>query len=232
MQSRRRAFPAAALALGAVLALAGCDDDGDADGAEAPETAGVEQDAAGGDDAAETGGPVAAPTEPMELELVAGERSVTEDGSTIRIEGDRAAFLSPSGNIACVLTTESVTCQIFDKTFTPGAGEIVPDAVGSCGPAEANAMRTVAESAAWTCVSEDLTSDATLTAGGWWEPEVDRDTLEVDGERVAVLPYGQRLQVGSVYCDSSDSGVTCANPELDGRRFQLSRGSYAYDRNG
>ena len=49
--------------------------------------------------------------------------------------------------------------------------------------------------------------------------------------RVAVLPYGQRIQVGPVWCESSEAGVTCANPELNGRRFVLSRSSFAYDRN-
>lgn len=232
----RRGFPAAALALGAVLALAGCDDGGQ-DGSDGDRTAdvdgGVDEDGdVADDDAAQTGGPVPVPTEPMAVELVPGDRSVSEDGSTITVEGDRAAFVTPSANIACVLTTETATCQIFDKTYTPGAGEIVPDVLGSCGPSEVNAMRTVTESAAWTCVSEDLTSDAQLTAGGWWEPEVDRDTLEVEGYQVAVLPYGERLQVGPVYCISSDDGVSCANPELDGRRFELSRGGYSYDRNG
>lgn len=229
MRSRRRAVQAVALALGAVLALAGCDGGGDEE--EPSEVAGVDEDG-GADDSAGAATPVAPPTEPMELELVPGERSVTVDGSTIRVEGDRAAFVTPSGNMACVLTSVAATCQIDDKTYTPGAGEMVPGTVGACGPAEANAMVTVAESAAWTCVSEALSSDARLTAGGWWEPQVDRDTLEVDGARVAVLPYGERLQVGPVWCESTENGVVCANPELDGRRFVLSRGSYSYDRQG
>ncbi len=228
MRPRRRRGPALALAVGAMLALAGCDDDPQEAPATPTDAAGTE--GAGGEDAARSAAPVAPPTEPMELELAAGERSATADGSTIRVEGDRAAFVLPTGNIACVLTEQSATCQIAEKSYTVSEAEMVPDLVGPCSPADANAMRTIEESGAWTCVSEDLVSDAGLTAGGWWEPEVDRDTLEVDGVRVAVLPYGQRIEVGPVWCESSEAGVTCANPELNGRRFVLSRGSFAYDR--
>ena len=229
MRPRRRTGPALALVVGAVLVLAGCDDDPQE--TSATPTGAVGTDAAEGEDAARSAAPVAPPTEPMELELAAGERSATADGSTIVVEGDRAAFVLPTGNIACVLTAESATCQIEEKSYSVSEGEMVPDVVGPCGPAEANAMRTIEESGAWTCVAEDLASDALLTAGGWWEPQVDRDTLEVDGMRVAVLPYGQRIQVGPVWCESSEAGVTCANPELNGRRFVLSRSSFAYDRN-
>ena len=233
MRRRPRAVPGLALVLGAMLVLAGCDDDPQETSVtpavgEVGTDDGAEGDA--GEDVAQDAAPVEPPTEPMELELAAGERSVTADGSTIRVEGDRAAFVLPTGNIACVLTSESATCQIDEKSYSVSQDEMVPDLVGPCDPAEADAMRTIAESGAWTCVAEDLIGAASLTAGGWWEPEVDRDTLEVDGIRVAVLPYGERIQVGPVWCESSEAGVTCANPELNGRRFQLSRSSYGYDR--
>jgi hypothetical protein len=92
-------------------------------------------------------------------------------------------------------------------------------------------MRTVEESAAWTCLEDDLRTVAGIEAGGWWEPEVDADTLEVDGQVVAVLPYGQTLAVGSVSCSSTEAGAVCRNPDAGNRRIQISATSYAFDRN-
>lgn len=238
MPSRRRVHSlAVVLTLGA-LVLAGCDD---AQDAAAPDTdavtgAGVDVDGDGDvdadDEAAQSEpGPVEPPTEPAAITAAPGERSATQDGGTITVEGDRAAFVLPSGNIACVLTDQTATCQIFDKGYTPDAAYLVTDLVGPCAIEDANAMRLVEESAAWTCVTEDLTSDARVEQGGWWEREIDGDTLEVDGARVGVLPYGETLRVGPVSCTSSEGGVECRNPELNGRRFVLSKDSYLFDRN-
>lgn len=231
MPRRRRAVGLTlALVLGGVV-LAGCDDEGASDDPGEAQDGGGEE---GGDGAPESAAPVPRPTSPADIPAAPGDRSVSVDGATITVEGDRAAFVSPTGNIACLLTDETATCQIYDKTYSPNPGDMVPDVVGPCTAAEADAMRLVEVSAAWTCVGEDapLTSAARLDQGGWWEPEVDRDTLEIDGARVAVLPYTQTLRVGPVSCTSQETGVTCSNPELNNRRFQLSRTSYAFDRNG
>lgn len=231
MPQRARAVVLAA-AVGLVLVLTGCDSDDD-EPQETPVAEDVDGDGTpdaeqGPEEAAE---PVAPPTEPAEIAPVPPERSVSVDGSTITVEGDRAAFLLPSGNIACLVTAETATCQVHDKNFTPGSGDLVSDTVGACTAEEADAMRTVEESAAWTCLDEDLRATARLDQGGWWEPEVDRDTLEVDGHRVAVLPYGESIAVGSVSCSSTENGVVCRNPDAGNRRIQLSRTSFAYDRN-
>lgn len=237
MRPGPRALPALVLAAGGLLLLGGCDDADDEPvgeqdiGDEDIATAAADPAGSADDDDDRTAAPVAPPTEPMELELEPGERSASQDGGTITVEGERVAFVLPTGNIACVLTTGSATCQIEEKDYTPPADQLVPDLVGPCAAEDVNAMRTIRESGAWTCVAEDLVGDASLSAGGWWGSEVDGETMDVDGETVAVLPYGQRLQLGPVWCQSSEAGVTCANPELDGRRIELSRGSYAYDRN-
>src|SRR5690606_16911345 len=93
VRPRRRTGPALALVVGAALVLAGCDDDPQE--TSATPTGAVGTEAAEGEDAARSAAPVAPPTEPMELELAAGERSATADGSTIVVEGDRAAFVLP-----------------------------------------------------------------------------------------------------------------------------------------
>lgn len=237
--SRRRVRTlAVTLALGA-LVLAGCDDDGDG-GEETGPTAvldeGTDGDVGGDDDgdgeaAPQTAAAAERPTEPMDLEVAVAGRSADQDGSTVSIEGGHAAFVLPSGNIACVMTEQTATCQIYDKTYTPDSAYLVPDLVGPCTVEEADAMRLVEESAAWTCAGEDLRAVAAVGAGGWWQDEVDGDTIEHEGQPLGVLPYGQRMQVGPVWCSSSDNGVTCGNPELGNRRIVMSRTSFAFDRN-
>lgn len=233
MQRRSRAIVLAAV-LGA-LVLAGCDSD-EGDAVEQTPVAGdLDGDGVSDEDQAPDGvapEPVPPPTEPAQITPVPPQRSVSEDGGTIRVEGDRAAFLLPSGNIACLVTEDTAVCQVFDKNYTPEPDYLVSDTVGECSAQDANAMRTVEESAAWTCLDEDLRATARLDQGGWWEPEVDRDTLEVDGHRVAVLPYGESIAVGAVSCSATENGVVCRNPDAGNRRIQLSRTSFAYDRNG
>lgn len=232
MQRRSRAIVLAAV-LGA-LVLAGCDSD-EGDAVEQTPVAGdLDGDGVSDEDQAPDGvapEPVPPPTEPAQITPVPPQRSVSEDGGTIRVEGDRAAFLLPSGNIACLVTEDTAVCQVFDKNYTPEPDYLVSDTVGECSAQDANAMRTVEESAAWTCLEDDLRTVAGIEAGGWWEPDVDADTLEVDGQVVAVLPYGQTLAVGPVSCSSTEAGAVCRNPDAGNRRIQISATSYAFDRN-
>lgn len=223
------------LALGA-LVLGACDDADETGSAAQESPAGtVDTDGDGvpdTEDAAQTeAAPVEPPTEPMDLELAVPGRGAGQDGSTISVEGGHAAFVLPSGNIACVMTDETATCQIYDKTYTPDPSYLVTDLVGTCSVEDADAMRLVEESAAWTCVEQDLRTVAAVGAGGWWQTEVEGDTMEHEGMELGVLPYGETMQVGPVSCTSSDNGVTCSNPELGNRRIELSRTSFAFDRN-
>ena len=222
----------AALGLG-VLTLAGCDDEGgsDATGESQGPTADTDGDgdidADDADGEAQSAEPVPPPTEPADIELAAGERSASADGGTISIDGPGGAFVTPTGNIACVVTGSSATCQVLDKTYTPPGDQLVGSLIGSCSAGDADAMILTDEQGAWTCPAEPLAPAAALTASGWWETEVDGDSVEVDGVRSAVLAYGQTLAVGATSCTSSEEGVTCRNSDIS-REFFISRTSYRY----
>lgn len=215
-----------AAALGA-LALAGCDSD-EGDGAEQTAVTGAEDgngdpDGEGGQAAPEA---VAPPTEPAEITPVPPSRSVSEDGSTVRIEGGRAAFVLPSGNVSCVLSAENALCQIVEKTYDVRADFMMPDVLGDCSVENADAMTMTNDPAAWTCAPEDLAPSARVDRLGWWAQEVDGETLDADGGTLAVLPYGSTMVHGPVSCAASESGVTCRHSELGNREIILARDTY------
>lgn len=217
------------------LVLAGCDSDdgnGDGDGEEQTVGAGdVDVDGAA-DDGGEQAGPdpVPPPTEPADITPVPGGRGASldgSDGSTVRIEDGRAAFVLPSGNITCVLSYENALCQILEKTYDVRADFMMPDLIGEeCTTASADAMTLTNEPHAWTCAPEDLASSARVDRLGWWAEEVDGETLDADAGTLAVLPYGSTMVAGPVSCQASESGVTCRHTELGNREIILARDTY------
>jgi hypothetical protein len=213
-------------ALGA-LVLSGCDaDEGDADGAAQTVPGDLDGDGVpdDGDAAPET---VAPPTEPAQIDPVPGERGASQDGSTVRIEAGRAAFVLPTGNITCVLSEENALCQIVEKTFDVRADFMMPDLIGDgCTAENADAMTLTNEPAAWTCAPEDLAPSAQLDRLGWWAQELDGQTLDSDAGSLAVLPYGSTMVAGPVSCAASESGVTCRHTEMGNREIVLSRDTY------
>lgn len=225
MRRRARAVFATA-ALGA-LVLAGCDAD---DGDDAEQTVADEP---GGDEVVDDGGeeaapePVPPPTEPADITPVPGERSATQDGSTVRIEAGRAAFVLPSGNITCVMSDENVLCQIVEKNYDVRADFMMPNLIGDeCTTANADAMTLTNDPAAWTCAPEDLAPSAQLDRLGWWAEELDGETLDADAGTLAVLRYGSTMVAGPVSCAANENGVTCRHSELGNREIILARDTY------
>lgn len=228
MRRRTRAV-LLATALGA-LVLAGCDSE-DGDGADQTAVTGDADgegaaDGDGGQAAPQVGEPVAPPTEPAEIAPVPPERSVSEDGSTVRVEGDRAAFVLPSGNVACVLSEDNAFCQIVEKSYDVRAEFMMPDVLGDCTVENADTMTMTNEPAAWTCAPEDLAPSAGVDRLGWWAQELEGETLDADGGPLAVLPYGSTMVHGPVSCAASESGVTCRHSELGNREIVLARDTY------
>lgn len=229
MPRARRARSLALLAVLGIAVLAGCDDEGGSDGTSQSEAPSGGEGSGDGDSAAESAGPVPPPTEPADIEVAGGERSASQDGATIAIEASAAAFVTPTGNIACVLTSGSATCQVAETAYTPNADHLLATNLGSCAAEDADAMVLSAEQGAWTCPPEPLAPTAALDAGGWWEPEVEGDTVEVEGVRSAVLPYGETIRLGATSCTSAENGVTCQNTDL-GEQFFVSRDYYEFNR--
>jgi hypothetical protein len=105
-------------------------------------------------------------------------------------------FQLPSGNIACDMTTDNVTCTIADKTFTAP-----PDA--GC--------------------SGDAGHTIVLTANGVAVPCVQGPRPTAAATAVPTLNYGGTTTVGQYTCTSATNGVTCVNGM--GKGFRLARQS-------
>jgi hypothetical protein len=224
-RARVRALGGAALA--AVLVLGGCagDDEGGSED-QAPVSATSDGDVAT-DEAPQTAAvPTAPPTEAASIRPEPGDRSAG-GGTTVVVEGDRAAFVLPSGNVACTLNAVTAVCEVDERSFTPQGDHLVDGIIGDCSVDQANAIMINDGPGAWTCVEDAIKPQAWVAAGGWWAKENDSETVKIGRNTMAVLPYGSSISVGPVSCSASDEGVRCSNGDT-GRSFSLSRGGYQY----
>ncbi len=106
------------------------------------------------------------------------------------------AFQSPSGNIACLATQKFVRCDISERSWTP------PDAPSDCPVDYGQGIQLSADGgAAFVCAGDTVLNP-----------------------QAPVLEYGSSSQVGSITCESDDSGVECENQS--GGSFSLSREEY------
>lgn len=105
-------------------------------------------------------------------------------------------FRLPSGNIACDMSSDGVTCTIASITYTPPAVEGCGGTVGH------------------TVVLDESGVDV---------PCVDGAPPGVAGEDVPVLFYGSSSRVGGYTCTSATNGVTCT--DAAGTGFRLARAS-------
>jgi hypothetical protein len=104
----------------------------------------------------------------------------------------------PSGNIACTLSVDGVTCTIATIRFEPPA---VAGCTGQTGHV------------------------FVLNAEGVTTPCVDGAPPAVAGDDVATLEYGSSAAVGDYTCTSATDGVTCT--DADGVGFQLASGAWS-----
>lgn len=212
-----RPVPLTFLAL--TLSVAACSDEApDPAPDPAPDTAAEPSDSAGGSAAP----PDSAPTTPVDV----GDRSVEVTDGTVLIEADQASFAMPSGNIQCVIRVDSAVCQIAQKEFEPAEVDLSSEALGDCTTATADALTLLAgEFAAWTCMSETIRGQAALDRGGWWAGDGIGETEQIEGTRLAVLPYGGAVQLGNMICRSESAGVSCQTTD-GGHGFSLAREDY------
>ena len=127
--------------------------------------------------------------------------------ATTHADNNYYAFLSPSGNIRCVLSSQDgpvpiAQCQIKDYTYVPQPAS--PCADGGAAPG--------------------------------WEFRLDQGKVPylpcgytaLDsgvGNNLPTLDYGQTHSIGSITCDSEHSGVTCTDTST-GHFFRVSSDSY------
>ncbi|WP_449385448.1 hypothetical protein [Cellulomonas soli] len=107
------------------------------------------------------------------------------------------SFRMPSGNIACTLSVDGVTCTIASIRFEPPV-------VGGCTGQTGHVF--------------------VLNADGVTVPCVDGAAPSVADDSVATLQYGSSTAVGDYTCTSGTDGVTCLTAE--GIGFRLASGSW------
>jgi len=108
-----------------------------------------------------------------------------------------AAVRLPSGNIACALSDDGVTCTIASITFDPPA-------VAGCTGKTGHVIVLNDEGVSFACE----TGPAPTVAGA----------------DVRTLAYGSDVTVGQYTCTSATNGVTCVDG--DGKGFRLARATW------
>lgn len=108
------------------------------------------------------------------------------------------SFTMPSGNIACTVSVDGVTCTIATIRFEP---PVVAGCTGQTGHV------------------------FVLNAEGVTVPCVDGAPPAVAGDDVTTLEYGSSTAVGDFTCTSATDGVTCTG--ADGVGFKLASGAWS-----
>lgn len=106
-------------------------------------------------------------------------------------------FVSPTGNISCLLSADSARCDIAEATFDP------PAEPAGCEADYGRSLEVDLATAQFVCVSDTV---ADLGA--------------------AELAYGQTLDNGNLRCVSQETGISCAH-RASGHSFRVSRGGYS-----
>lgn len=240
MRSRHARFPAVKAAFAfaltsVILTAAGCSDAAPTVAPESTAADGSNVDGQGEgkatDSARESGGQAESGDSDSSTDSAEAEpRSVQIAGDdTILITGDQASFVMPSGNIQCVLRVGSAVCQIANKTFEPAAKDMSDQVLGDCTADNADAITALeGQAAAWTCTSETIRGQAAIGLGGWWAADGVGTTENVEGTDLAVLNYGQKMQLGAILCSSESTGISCRDT-TGTAGFSLARESYQVD---
>ena len=107
-------------------------------------------------------------------------------------------FALPSGNIACTMSVDGVTCSIASYTYAPPV-------VAGCTEVTGHVIVLNADGVAFDCVSGPPPA--------------------VAGDDVPVLEYGLTTSVGDYTCRSATDGVQCTDGS--GTGFRLARASWS-----
>lgn len=119
---------------------------------------------------------------------------------------EQVYFTSPNGNIGCFMDPWHVRCDIRDRSWTP------PPRPASCPE--------------FGDYAHDYGQGIVLNADDPAGPQFTCANDSVFGAGSA-LPYGQTMQLDSIRCQTSPTGVSCSD-FLNGRGFSMSRDSYYF----
>ncbi len=105
-------------------------------------------------------------------------------------------FISPTGNVSCMIDVDLARCDIIDRDWSP------PPRPAECEFDYGQGISIApGEAAAFVCAGD--------TAFGADE----------------VLPYGDAITAGPLRCESADSGITCRDADT-GHGFRLALEAY------
>ena len=128
----------------------------------------------------------------------AASASSTPTSSSSSTSTEPVTFALPSGNIACTMSVDGVTCTIASYTYAPPV-------VAGCTEKTGHVIVLNADGVAFDCVSGPPPA--------------------VAGDDVPVLEYGLTTSVGDYTCRSATDGVQCTDGS--GTGFRLARASWS-----
>jgi hypothetical protein len=105
-------------------------------------------------------------------------------------------FVSPTGNVACMMDASWARCDIVDRDWSP------PPRPADC--------------------ESDYRQGLSVAPGGPAQFVCAGDTVFGPDE---VLPYGESITADRVRCENAESGITCLDTE-SGHGFSISREAY------
>lgn len=141
---------------------------------------------------------VAPAPSPNQTKAVAkpGAPSSTPAASPAREVTELTGFISPSGNVGCMIDSDFVRCDIIDRQWSP------PPRPADC--------------------EFDYGQGISLARGEGPEFVCAGDTAFGADEELA---YGDAIRAGALRCESAEAGVTCRDDGSE-RGFFVSRESY------
>jgi hypothetical protein len=128
-------------------------------------------------------------------QTTSGSIAQTTEPAAREIDGLRG-FISPTGNVACLIAADWARCDIIDRDWSP------PPKPADCEFDYGQGISVApGERAQFVCAGD--------TAFG---PD-------------AILPYGESISAGPLRCESTEAGITCRDVRTaDG--FSISREAY------
>jgi hypothetical protein len=126
-----------------------------------------------------------------------GISTVVDAGKDTRYGTDTVQFVTPSGNIACTMSTTRVRCDVAQNTWK------LPTKPADC--------------------TADFGGGAVVEGTGSGELVCASDTVADQG--LKVLDYGTALWSDGVLCASRETGVRCENRQTR-HGFQVARAAY------
>ncbi|WP_210424364.1 excalibur calcium-binding domain-containing protein [Gephyromycinifex aptenodytis] len=136
-------------------------------------------------------------------------------GKTVSSPGG-FAFVTPSGNVACLAGPSDVRCDINQFAY------VLPTRPSTCELEYGQAFE-LRRTAAPGCISDTLAGTAFRTQN--WFRKSGLKPLATQAGPQAVLPYGWKLNSTQISCTSATTGVTCINTTTR-HGFTLAKAGY------